>query len=328
MPKAIIDAAIVYGAARHFHGLHHSSDWMYAQKYKPVDDEALFFEMLHSMLIYDRIILDKSSLEHKVAREIKSFVEQINFHAGRELVSFEDVGTPADVEQDGSRHYFCAMLAQIHEKDQGLVERACEVKIPWAYTNGQHHDQSYFDSKFDQFNLPNELIPFSIYCWRAVTYEALSNFKSKATGESFAYTAAPGRLNALEILFNANFMAKIRLPRDLLRQMHWGIPQFPGGGYDFTFVEDLPFSLTSPITYSLMELQPARAIERIGDIVRAEEALSLKEEWRDLLFSASRCAFVGRSNIQIMRNVTSSGDVSQNQYVIARPDDTRDVFKP
>src|SRR5215211_5546942 len=113
MVHALTDAAIVYGAQRYFDGLHTSSTWKFVDKYKIDDDRLLFLELMHYMLLYEKLVLDTSSLENtsgtegEISNELQTFIGKINKLLGRQWIELKDAGSPAKVEAGASKHYFC-----------------------------------------------------------------------------------------------------------------------------------------------------------------------------------------------------------------------------
>lgn len=324
MAEALIDAAILYGSQRYFDGLHRTAGWKFSGSYREDDDRLLFLELLHHLLVYDCIVMDNSSAEQEAASDLIRFVDMLNAMQGREAVSFRNIGTGA-VDSDPSKHYFCVLLKEIIRSTPIIAEDLGKVKVPWAYHDPLHHDRGYFKAKFDQLKLPEHLISFAIFVWRALTYGEIALHKVKNSEIQMSYVAAPGRLAALKSVLDHRDMKRYQLSRDLLREVRWGLPGFPSGGFDFTHLHSLPFFATSPLSAQLFNSEPSEALRRVCSIHSSSEALKLRQDWRDILFNSSNYAAVGGVNIMIMRDVQASGPITQNQFIRAVPNDSENA---
>jgi hypothetical protein len=326
VPKALTDAAVVYGAQRYFDGLHCRKDWAYRDNYKEDDDRLLFLEFLHNIILYDSVLLDNSSIEEEVSEGLKRFIEIVNVTIGGEWIKVENFGEKAQVNVDSARHAFCLLLREVLSRDSQAENRIKSVTIPWAYKENWHHDRSEFVRKFQQFDIKLDFLPFAIFAWRAMTYGAIAQYKSKVEKSRMAYVAAPGRLNALRAIMNKTDVVRYGLPRELTRQLEWGLPQFPQSGFDFTYITSLPFFEVSPVALSLGDLPPAEALSRVCSSYHSVEFAGLREDWDDVLFNVSSYSAVGNINIQIMKNVTTRGSVTQTQTIKAVPAELESAY--
>jgi hypothetical protein len=325
MSQALTDAAVVYGAQRYFDRLHTKPDWKYSGSFRQDDDRLLFLELLHDIILYDSIILDNSSLEEDVSIDLISFANRLNEEIGFDWIEFENVGFKARVDAEGSKHYFCNLLKEILLRDSEARFRISVVPVPWAYKDRNHHDRDYFIRKMEQFAMPIDIVPFAIYVWRAITYQALASYKVKLQNKRLAYVAAPGRLVALQAVLDRSDVRRYGLPRDLIKEIRWRIPEFPSGGYDFTFLNSLPVFATSPIANYLADAPPEEALREVCAARDSEQAHKIRDDWSDILFEASNYAAVGGVNIMIMKDVSASGSITQNQFIRAVPRETEDM---
>jgi hypothetical protein len=63
MPSvSIIDASTIYGAGRYYFGDHKKEGWAYVKQFKAAEDQLLFEDFLHNLLLYDIILIDNTSI--------------------------------------------------------------------------------------------------------------------------------------------------------------------------------------------------------------------------------------------------------------------------
>jgi hypothetical protein len=327
MAEALTDAAVVYGAQRYFDQVHSDPLWPYRENYLLEGDRLLFFEFLHNLLLYEHLYLDNSSLENDdIGPDLKNFIRFVNSTLGFDWIKVQNVGADAEVNAHSSISHFCALLKEISARDPNLGQRISTTHIPWAYLDPHHHNHDVFSQSFHVYRLPIAYAPFAMYCWRALTYGAMANFRQKQSDAQFAYVAAPGRLMALQSILNRDDIRRYSLPRELLRLLRLSIPQFPSGGFDFTFLGSIPFHATSPITSALSGVSPKAALEKVCSERDSPEVRRIRDDWNDILFSATKYAAVGGVHIQIMKDITTTGDVIQNQIIKSTPNELEDVF--
>jgi hypothetical protein len=328
MPEALTDAAVIYGAQRYFDGVHDLPDWPYRPDYRKDDDRLLFLEFLHNIILYDRLHIDSSSLEDTMYEihprtELRSFIDKVNYRIRAEWITSENIGVPANVNIVSSQYSFCHLLKELLSRDPDAERRMRAVPVPWAYKTEKHYNYSAFRMRFDQLEIENsDLLPYAIFTWRALTYGAMAQHKHKMEHTKFAYVAAPGRLTALKAILDNTDIYRYNLPRDreLLSNISWwGLPQFSGEGFDFTYIRSLPFFETSPVALNLLELPPQRALDQVCEARNSPEAREVRDDWNDILFDVSNYSAIGNVNIQIMKNVTAQGSISQRQIIKAVP---------
>ena len=72
--QALTDAATIYAAGRFIANDYEGGIGHYMR----MDDEIYYYEFLHNIVLYDRIIYDNSSLETATADEIRLLIKAIN----------------------------------------------------------------------------------------------------------------------------------------------------------------------------------------------------------------------------------------------------------
>lgn len=312
---ALSDAAILYGAQRYFDQLHRKEDWAFHSSYKEEDDKLLFLEFLHNLCLYDEIHLDKRPIEapeFPSFGELGRFLETVNSIAGSELIAFKD----RDYDVIGSwsirrvQERICEVIASYVRN--GAIAKIEAVKIPWASREPIHQDREQMRRALAAIQLTDDWLPFALFVWRGFWYDAVARLEAKRNKSAFAYVAAPGRIAALEAIFNRDDIDRFRFPREAVRALSGDLPGIPSLGYDFT-----PLNFVSPFEVSALaeetsEMSPNDALQYALRYRRSSSARSTRKDWADILMAGTSTCVVGRTIIQIMRDMVVKGNVLQS----------------
>jgi hypothetical protein len=311
---ALSDAAILYGAQRYFDQLHQREDWQFHNSYSEKYDQLLFLELLHNICLYDEIQLDKRPLEapeFPSFDELNRFLTTVNSTARSKIITFKE----RDYNVIGSwsisriQAGICKIIAEyIHN---GEVTKIEAVKIPWAYREPIHHDREQMVRALRGANLTDTWLPFALFVWRAYWYDNIARLEAKRSKSAFAYVAAPGRIAALQAIGDKDVIDRLKFPREAVRALSWDLPGCPSLGWSFT-----PVSIASPFEVSALadetsKMSPNEALQYAISYRQSLSAQSTREEWADLLMAGASSCVVGKTVIQIMRDMVVTGDVTQ-----------------
>jgi hypothetical protein len=318
MSVAITDAAIMYGAQRYFDGLHRDPEWQFKDNYREEDDQLLFLELMHSLILYDELVLDDSSMDDDVSKELLRFIGTVNAHAGKQVIRLEKIGKTAVGDHGNSvRYRASALLKELLQTIPGIEERISSVPVPWAYYAEAHYDRDVFALDFKHLQLDPKWIPFAIFAWRALMYSAFARHKQRRGSRNLTYVAAPGRMKALEIVLNAPDRRRFEFPRQAWRALLDDLPDLPEDGLDFDYLTSLSPVETSGLSRFLWSVTPQEALQRTMDLRDGSEGVAARADWKEILFKGAETCAVGGVNIQIVRNSTIGGDL--NQIIHAYP---------
>lgn len=316
---ALIDAAVFYGAERILSGRHDDPSWPYRDAYRRADDERLFRELLHQLVLYESLYLDQSSLSEGISREeVFALAERINGDSNL----YSGLGTlrifqavlpvdPCDVQKS-----FCRYLAARLERSADLGKTLLRVPVPWAYRGGSHHDRGSVLSNLSGSGVGEAFLPFALFAWRGLMYGAIAHAEKRSGNGLAAYVAAPGRISALREILSTADMERFEFPREAWRALADELPTLPKRGYDFSYLHSLPAVDTSPLSQLLEGAAPNEALKFVLDWRDNRPGRELRSEWQELL-GASDPTIVGSTNVQIAKHISVAGDFKQ--VIIARP---------
>jgi hypothetical protein len=311
---AIIDASTVYGASRWYRSVHDDPTWEYASQYKKAEDRLLFEEFLHNLLLYDRIVLDNTSLD-EVSDEIKGLMATINSVLRKEIISAKAVAPELPI-LDVVDHV-CKLLAKGH--DPATRAAILSSPVPWYYRVPEHHDRGVFDSAAKNWGLDAELIPAAIFLYRGLCYSGFANSYAKEHRTPTVYLASPGRLKALQPIISADVMQMLEYPKQAYSDLV-DILGLPASGYDFSHLKISPASQASQLSLAISGKPPQAALDYVLTSRATKEASNLRLEWAKRIWSSSRSSAVGAPypTVNTMTGVTVYGSVTQ-QIIHAQP---------
>jgi hypothetical protein len=165
---AIIDASIMYGAARWYNSVHDDPNWTYASQYKAGEDKLLFIEFLHDLLLYERILLDCSSME-QAGREIEKLRDIVNHRLRKNLIQFDSIAPEFTISAVAD--LVCRLLADITHDDRSY-QLLLSTRVPWYYHDQSHHDRREFNRAAADWELDSKLIPVAIFMYRGFAIRA------------------------------------------------------------------------------------------------------------------------------------------------------------
>jgi len=309
--NAVIDASIVYGASRILRGLHDKPEWPFKDKYNRRDDELLFKEFLHDLLLYERIILDNSSVT-VIGSEIIELFTFINTLERAELIQTKSLSHLNSL--DPVVKHICRLLQDRLKAGSLTGEAILSMAIPWAYSRNDHYDRTAFAEHFREIGLTDDLIPFAIFAFRGLVYAGFANGIFRHNQQPSTYIASPYRINALVPLLSTNEINNINFPKkayaDLIKEL--GLPE---SGYDFSFLNSDASEL-SDLSLAISEMKPRQALRYVFELRHSEGGERLRSLWAERLWAQSSSSLVGVSTSQNVSHTTVGRDLIQLQFVI------------
>jgi hypothetical protein len=309
---AILDASIIYGAARWYRSVHNDPTWEYGAQYKAAQDRLLFVEFLHDLLLYDRIVLDSSSIERN-GWELDDLRDSIRKASNTHLVHFDRVAP--EVALEDVVNAVCRLLkasGEDHETNQLLLS----TPVPWYYHIKSHRDHRVFESAAHDWGLDERLIPLAIFTYRGICYSGYSRHVTKERKIPTAYLASPGRVKALSPIFDNEAMRLFKYPREAYQDLV-DLLDLPPRGYSFSH---LPFPEISKLTGVLYESGPAEAVSLVCRLRHSKEAVDIREKWSARICESSATCSVGSTNANVVSNSTVYGNVFQTMTIAAADD--------
>ncbi len=315
---AVLDAAVAFGARRYLDRVHADSSWRYSGQYEAEDDALLFFEFLHHILSYDKVILDNSSAT-TIGHELEEFVHRLNVTLREEWIELCNLGSSCiDATLGFVQSGICHLIRDILETGIATTTKLSCIRVPWAYTSSAHHDYSDIAERVRRFSIPPELVPFCLFVWRGVMYGAFAHMYAHTTARPCVYVAAPGRLHAMQAILSKRDISQLKYPRESLIELLRNLKGVPRNGYDFSVFSSLPSFLRSPLTNELSALEPSAALDLV--VRKRRDHSNIRRAWAEQI-SSHRSSAVGRAYTQQVANTTVSGDLTQIQFIQAVADD-------
>ena len=178
--RAIIDAATLWGSERIINRRHDDPSWPWRRAHVVYDDQTMFLDFLHSLILYEEIIMDNSSLYRldgslsTLSEEIFAFLHYINELADFEIIKDKTLArfdTPMSGLNEGWEE-FRRKADRVAGDVCDLVRRkippsdAPTFYVPWAYRSARHADHEMFEkaaantrlvllhSDFDRLTIP------------------------------------------------------------------------------------------------------------------------------------------------------------------------------
>jgi hypothetical protein len=306
---AVMDASIAYGASRWYRGLHQDPKWEYADKYKAADDQRLFNEFLHNLLLYDRIVLDKSSVT-TVAQELAELFSKINTQLCREVLAFDKLteeSTLAPVQRS-----VCELIRGVLDGGVRTESELTRISMPWAYHSPHHHDYPAFVRHVEESGLAGGYIPLAIYAFRAICYSGFANDLSRRSKAPVVYLASPGRMAVMSRLLDTNDFSGMRYPLTAYRDL-MGRLKLPSKGYSFEHLRSVPPAQVSGLALAVAEKSPRESLRFTLDLRERREAKMLRKDWADRVWAKGLSSAIGATGEQTVSNATVHGPVTMIQ---------------
>lgn len=317
---AVIDAAIVYGASRWLREIHKnpSSEWDHT--YKRRDDELLFLEFLHDLVLYDKIVMDSSSVSRAIPNELLEVFAKVNASANLELLSRSDLAPYHADEIDSIAAATCRLISGATE-DEPKRRAVLNTRIPWAYKSSAHHDFEMMTSVVKELDMELEFVPFALFAYRGLCYSGFANYQASKNDAPVAYVASPGRIAALKHLVSAPELRKLEFARRAYRDLV-ELLRIPASGYNFSHLQSLDPSQVSQLALAVSGKSPREALQTALRLRKSAEAQQLRVRWADRIWGTAKSAALGINHPgdQSMENISAGGDVIQIYY--ASPDNT------
>jgi hypothetical protein len=306
---ALIDAAIVYGANRWLRGLHAEPTWEFQGRYKPEHDKRLFSEFLHLLLLFDRIVLDNSSIE-RIGQEIREMFAHVNTQAGSpRLLSYREVATTKSLLPVISAT--CEMISDSLRSGLQSFDALSTIAIPWAYCDKGHMDYEKFFTAAAECGLDTRHIPLAIFAYRGLAYAGFAHAQAGADGSDIAtYVAAPGRISALQPFLDSRVIADLDYPRKAYGSLVETL-KLPSKGYDFSFLGVFSPSQVSSLALEIDARPPRDALRWILRRRRESDAVEVRMKWCKQLQARHLSKIVGTNISQSATGNQVGGDLIQ-----------------
>src|SRR5262249_4335662 len=123
------------------------------------DDEMLFLEFLHDLVLYDRIELNSSGC---VPNEILEWFAKVNASANTELLNSNDVANP---DRGEIAKATCRLIAEIAGDDQRL-RAILNTRIPMTYKSEGHDDYERMAYVMTELGMDLQVVPFALVSYR------------------------------------------------------------------------------------------------------------------------------------------------------------------
>jgi hypothetical protein len=304
---AVLDAAIAYGASRWYRGLHQDQAWEFKSRYKAADDKLLFYEFLHDILLYDSILLDRSSVGVKISNEILELFTKINTRIRQPLLDPSRSIAPIK-SLEPVVECLCRLVSEIDMIPESST-RMRQTPVPWAYASETHNDRTAFVKVFGELSVDPALLPFAIFLYRGICYAGFANNYCAEKSVPTVYLASPGRIRALAPVLSAEELKRIQYPKlaygDLV-----GLLKLPSKGYSFSQFPSLPPHYLSGLAQQVQDKTPREALDYVLRLRQSDEATTLRKSWADRVWEHSKSAVIGSGYSQTISNSTITGDVT------------------
>jgi hypothetical protein len=301
---AVIDASVMYGAARYLRDDYATSPW----SYRKGNDRSLFLEFLHDLLLYEQIIMDDSSVT-VIGAEIYELVATVNSRVGKQLLELKEL-TKIDAWDLYSIKNAVGRLVAAYP-DNAILS---SIQVPWAYQEQSHVDYDAFARLAAEHGFPATLVPFAIFVFRGFCYAGFANGLSSDSPHSVTYLAAPGRLSALERVASSEFITTVRHAREAYADLLSWLP-LPSAGYRFeTFFPSFMQQEVSALARAVLHKSAVEALDIVLTMRATKEADQIRKEWNSRLWNFDGSAVVGPAMSQSIRDSNITGDVHMHIY--------------
>ena len=304
---AVVDAAVFYGAQRIIAGVHSLRCWEYRDRFHKDDDRELFLQFLHFAALYDRLLLDDSSLasaesstfdQESTKREetLRGFLADVNAAFETEQSPLVESGSFGFSRGGLSKSFdlgltFFDLYANVARlgaeavRDPICADRLEALDVPWAYKEGRHVEWLHFQEAAHSVGLDPKWIPQAIFAWRGLWYTELAGSISKERGVSVAYAAAPRRIAVLrELLRDDGRVAALEDRNAAIAAIRKQLPELPIA-FDFSDVKKMSPYRSSPIGRAAATREPKAALAAIANIRRTHP--DLREWWKEQIFRST-----------------------------------------
>jgi hypothetical protein len=318
MPIAVIDASMVYGAHRWFSSKHQDPDFAYRESFNADDDQRLFFEFLHTIVLYDYIVLDNSSVS-SIGREIEEFFSLVNAVAGENVLRTENIATAYSNVLEQVMRWVCRNLQKVsRESREHSIDSLKAIPVPWAYHAPGHIDRARMELIASEENLDASLAALALFQYRGLCYAGYANNLARRNKIPVAYAAAPGRMRALEPVMSGAEISRLGYPRESYAALAHELA-LPDMGYTFEFLDSAGGIDLSPLTLAIGDASPRTALREALALRKDSTSEQVRLDWGEKLFAYRLSAAVGPQYTQNIINSTIIGPLTQQ--IVARPVD-------
>jgi hypothetical protein len=316
MPVAVIDASMIYGAHRWFSSKHQDPDFAYRESFNAGDDQRLFLELLHTIVLYDYIILDNSSVS-SIGSEIDEFFSLVNALAEENVLRAEGIATAHAAVLEQVMRWVCQNLQKVsRESREYSIDSLKKIPVPWSYHASGHVDRPRMEAIASEESLDASLTALALFQYRGLCYAGYANNLALRSKIPVAYAAAPGRMRALKPVMSGAEISRFGYPREsyaaLAREL-----ALPDMGYTFGFLDDAGGIDLSPLTLAIGDTSPRKALREALALRKNTTSEQVRLDWGEKLFAYRLSAAVGPHYTQNITNSTVIGPLTQQ--IVARP---------
>lgn len=306
---ALVDAANLYGAGRHIRGVHNDPNWSFSGQYNKFEDECLFYELLHFLLLYDLLIVDFGSIAREKwqedMHELEIVLDTINSIAGYDHIKGRLIAPRRELTPVADA--VCRLISK-SSGDEEFDKIVSSTRIPWYYREHGHFDHPTFLDGFRRYKIDDAKLPFALFLYRGIVYSGYANHYNKTRDAPMAYLASAGRLRALQPVIDSRSQDFFNYPRTEYRDLV-DLLDLPTSGYDFSLFS-LDASHVSSLSQLVDEKAPTTALSMVYDIRQTGPARDIRGKWADRLWRMSESCVVGAGNSNWISGSTIHGDVT------------------
>ena len=309
---AVIDASTVYGAGRWYFGDHQNPKWQYASEFRAAEDKLLFEDLLHNLLLYDKILLDNTcNTVAELRDELVRVIDVVNDRAGFPHIEQMPIA-PKNGALSEVVDQVCRILAS---KDESVVSSAYLPPIPWYYKTHSHHDFPAFAASAEKFGLSAELLPLALFIYRGLCYSGYANHFRKKHHVPVAYLASPGRLRALQPILSKEVMKKIEYPHSAYADLVNSL-DLPQNGYDFSDLLLEPSHLSS-LAMLMADRHPEESLKLVYELRETTEGRAIRKTWASRIWASSASCAVSATTSNVIAGATIYGNVKMVLHAAA-----------
>jgi hypothetical protein len=258
------------------------------------------------VVLYDRIVLDRSSVGEKVSNEILELFTKINTRSRETILdanrSIAPITTLTPVVEA-----ICKLLAELDAAPQNKMALR-EIPVPWAYATETHVDRPAILKVSQEWGVDTALLPLAPFLYRGVCYAGFANNYSVVHSTPTVYLASPGRMKALTPVLSASEIKKLQYPKHAYSDLV-SLLKLPTNGYSFTQFPSLPSHYLSDLAQQMHDKSPREALDYVIRLRSSNEAVNLRSRWGERVWEHSRSVAIGPVYSQTVSG-SIAGDVT------------------
>jgi hypothetical protein len=282
--------------------------------------KASFFELLHTLLVYDYVELGYGTsglYRLRSSERLGYFVLNLILNYGEVIRSANDrhscfsYGDGVYPDHLDLRPVLDFVASSVNADIELRLRR---LTLPFNYADST---QAHADYLISEWSAPSVIIPALTFAARGVAYVAtvLGSNESDQHGCRRFYLAAPSRLEAMEPFLTATSLKEQARLRTGYLALLRSLRSLPLSGFDFSVLKlGSSAHLLTPLSAILSGQSPNEAIATVMRLRNTDAGETLRQEWRRHIYSTPGVSVVGQASQSIVDcNVT--GDIIQTIHV-------------